>query len=54
MNIKTIRNVLNILFIVGAISAVVGYFVADYTTFIYIAASAIFFKVLEFIIRFTN
>lgn len=54
MNIKKIRNILNILFIIGAISAVIGYFVADYSTFIYIAAAAIFFKVLEFIIRFTN
>lgn len=54
METKKIRNILNLLFIIGAIAAIIGYFSAGYMTFIYIAAAAIFFKVVEFIIRFTN
>ncbi|WP_018109466.1 hypothetical protein [Bacteroides propionicifaciens] len=54
MTTDKIRKALNILFLIGAAAAIITYFVADYRTFIYICAAAVFFKVLEFIIRFTN
>ncbi len=54
MNPDKIRNVLNMLFIVLAVASVVVYFAADYRTFIYVCGTAIFLKVMEFIIRFTN
>ncbi len=50
-----LRSILNIIFLVGAVAAVITYFVADdFQLFIYICGAAIFVKVLEFIIRFTN
>ncbi len=55
MNPDKIRNVLNMLFIVLAVASIVVYFaVDDYETFIYVCGTAIFLKVMEFIIRFTN
>ncbi|MBQ9884449.1 MAG: hypothetical protein Q4D30_04190 [Bacteroidales bacterium] len=53
MNPIKIRNILNTVFMILAIAAVIIYFVADFQTFIYVAAVAIFIKVVEFIIRFT-
>lgn len=51
-----IRNVLNILFLILALATVIVYFVAkdDFTLFIYICGAAIFVKLMEFFIRFTN
>jgi hypothetical protein len=53
MNIEQVRNILNILFMVLAVAAVVCYFAMDdFTVFIYVCAAAIFFKLAEFFIRF--
>lgn len=53
MSTDTIRNVLNIVFIVLAIASVITYFVIeDFTTFIYVCAAAIFVKLCEFFLRF--
>ena len=49
-----IRNILNILFLIMALSAVITYFVADFKTFLYVCGVAFFFKLMEFYIRFTN
>ncbi len=56
MNVDKIRNVLNLLFLVLAVAAVIIYFVAkdDFKLFIYICGAAIFVKLMEFFIRFTN
>lgn len=51
-----LRNILNYIFLVLAVAAVITYFVArdDFKLFLYVCGAAIFVKVLEFIIRFTN
>lgn len=57
MNPDKIRNVLNILFMILALAAIITYFVAgkeDFRMFIYICSAAIFVKLMEFFIRFTN
>lgn len=56
MNPDKIRNVLNILFIILAIAAVITYFVAkdNFTLFLYVCGAALFVKLMEFYIRFTN
>ena len=54
MGTDKIRYYLNIIFIVLAIASVIVYYVADFRTFIYVCGTAIFVKVMEFIIRFTN
>lgn len=56
MNPDKIRSVLNILFMVLALAAIITYFVAkeDFKMFIYVCGAAIFVKVMEFFIRFTN
>lgn len=56
MNPDKIRSVLNILFMVLALAAIIIYFVAegDFKLFIYVCGAAIFVKILEFFIRFTN
>ena len=57
MNPDKIRNVLNILFMILALAAIIVYFVVgkeDFKMFIYVCGSAIFVKLLEFFIRFTN
>ena len=56
MNPDKIRNVLNILFMVLALAAIIIYFAAkdDFTLFIYVCGAAIFVKLMEFFIRFTN
>ena len=53
MNPDKIRNVLNILFLLMALATVVAYFI-DPKTFIVVGSTAIFLKVMEFIIRFIN
>ncbi|MDR0987917.1 MAG: hypothetical protein LBM06_00440 [Prevotellaceae bacterium] len=56
MNSDKVRNVLNILFMLLAVAAVIVYFVAkeNHTLFLYVCGAAIFFKMMEFFIRFTN
>jgi hypothetical protein len=56
MNIDKIRSVLNLLFMALAVVAVVLYFVYsdDKKPFLYVCGAAIFFKLVEFYIRFTN
>ena len=56
MDSDKIRNVLNILFLILAVAAVITYFVAkdDFMMFVYVCSAAIFGKVMEFFIRFTN
>ncbi|EGJ72349.1 hypothetical protein Bcop_2185 [Bacteroides coprosuis DSM 18011] len=50
-----IRSILNIIFLIGAAASVLTYIFSDnFQLFIYICGAAIFVKVLEFIIRFTN
>ena len=57
MNPDKIRNVLNILFMILALAAIIVYFVVgteDFKMFIYVCGAAIFVKLMEFFIRFTN
>ena len=56
MNPDKIRNVLNILFMILAVAAIITYFVAkdDFKMLIYVCGAAIFVKLMEFFIRFTN
>ena len=56
MNPDKIRSVLNILFMILALAAIIVYFVAkdDFKQFIYVCGAAIFVKLMEFFIRFTN
>ena len=57
MNPDKIRNVLNILFMILALAAIIVYFVVgkeDFKMFIYVCGVAIFVKLMEFFIRFTN
>ena len=57
MNPDKIRNVLNILFIILAIAAIITYFMVgkeDYKMFICVFSAAVFVKLIEFFIRFTN
>ncbi|MEG1562490.1 MAG: hypothetical protein RR365_01970 [Bacteroides sp.] len=55
MNPDKIRNVLNILFMVLALAAIIVYFAADdFKLFFYVCGAAIFVKLMEFFIRFTN
>ena len=56
MNPDKIRNVLNILFMILAVAAIITYFVAkdDFKMFIYVCGAAIFAKLMEFFIWFTN
>ena len=52
MNPDKIRNVLNILFMILALAAIIVYFVADdFKIFIYVCGAAIFVKLMEFFIR---
>ena len=50
MNPDKIRNVLNILFMVLALAAIIIYFAAkdDFKLFIYVCGAAIFVKLMEF------
>ncbi len=56
MNPDKIRNVLNILFLILALVSIIVYIVArdDFKLFIYVCGAAIFVKLMEFFIRFTN
>ena len=57
MNPDKIRNVLNILFMILAVAAIITYFVVgkeDFKMFIYVCGAAIFVKLMEFFIRFRS
>lgn len=57
MNPDKIRNLLNILFMILALAAIIIYFVVegeDFKLFMYVCGAAIFVKLMEFFIRFTN
>ena len=56
MNPDKIRNVLNILFMILALAAIITYFVAkdDFKVFISVCGAALVVKLMEFFIRFTN
>lgn len=55
MNPDKIRNVLNILFMILAVATVIIYLVSDnLNLFIIVGSTAIFLKVMEFLIRFIN
>lgn len=57
MNPDKIRNILNILFLILALAAFVTYFAVgkeNFKTFLYVCAAALFVKLMEFYIRFTN
>lgn len=55
MNPDKIRNVLNLLFLILAVASIIIYYAADdFKLFIYTCGAAIFFKMMEFFIRFTN
>ncbi len=56
MNPDKIRNVLNILFLILALASIITYFAAkdNFKVFLYVCAAAIFVKLMEFFIRFTN
>jgi len=52
---KNIRNILNILFIIGAVVSVILYFaVEDKHIFYYVCGASVFLKLMEFFIRFTR
>ena len=53
MNTNLIRNILNIIFMVLALAAVLTYFfVSDLNVFIFDCAAANFTKLIEFFLRF--
>lgn len=53
MNTSQVRTILNIIFMIGAIAAVITYYtVEDKHIFIYVSSAAIFVKIIEFILRF--
>lgn len=55
MNPDKIRSILNILFLIGTVISIAVYFaVDDKKVFFYVCATTLFFKVMEFFIRFTN
>lgn len=57
MNPDKIRYVLNILFLVLALASIILYFVTDAgdrTIFLYVCGAAVFVKIMEYFIRFTN
>ena len=54
MTPNKIRSILNIVFLILAAVAVITYFVTDFRTFLYVGATALFIKGVEFFIRFTN
>ena len=57
MNPDKIRNVLNILFLSRALAAIITNFVVggeDFKRGIFVCGAAIFVKLMEFFIRFTN
>jgi len=55
MDINKTRQLLNSLFLLGALISIIVYFaVENRTYFFYICGITLFLKVIEFIVRFTN
>lgn len=55
MNTDKIRRILNSIFLTGALASIIVYFaVEDKKVFLYLCGATLFFKVMEFFIRFTN
>ncbi len=57
MNIELIRNVLNILFMIGAAASVVLFFMASESNpflYIYVCMVAIVIKMVEYVLRFSQ
>lgn len=54
MNINRIRTILNILFMIGALAAVILYFSPDVdrVVFFYVCCVALFLKMVEYVLRF--
>ncbi len=54
MNIDKIRNILNILFMIGAVVSVILYFSIgeDKTLFFYVCGASLFLKMMEYVFRF--
>lgn len=53
-NIDKIRNILNIIFMIGAVASFILYFALgdDKSWFFYVAGASIFVKMIEFVLRF--
>ena len=53
-NIDKIRNVLNILFMIGAVASIILYFSLgdDNSIFFYVCGASLFLKMREFVLRF--
>lgn len=53
-DIDKIRNILNAIFMVGALASFILYWVIgpDKTVFYYVAGASMFFKMVEFALRF--
>lgn len=55
MNPYKIRNILNAIFLIGALASMIVYFaVDDKKVFMYVCGATIFFKLAEYAVRFTN
>ncbi|MCF2736659.1 hypothetical protein [Bacteroides caecigallinarum] len=54
MDNDKIRNILNILFMLGALVSVILYFTLgdDKTVFFYVCGASLFLKMIEFVFRF--
>lgn len=53
-NIDKIRNILNILFMIGALASIILYFSLgeDKSIFFYACGASLFLKMMEFVFRF--
>ena len=53
-NIDKIRNILNILFMIGAVASIILYFSLgdDKSIFFYVCGAYLFLKMMEFVLRF--
>ncbi len=53
-NIDKIRNILNILFMIGALASIILYFSLgeDKSIFFYVCGASLFLKMMEFVLRF--
>ena len=54
MDNDKIRNILNILFMIGALVSIILYFTLgdDKTVFFYVCGASLFLKMIEFVFRF--
>ena len=54
MDRDKIRNILNILFMIGAVASVILYFAmpSDRHPFMYVCSISLFLKMMEFVLRF--